>query len=314
MQMKKEDKIDSIRFWDDHAQLWEEKAYDKRKTYLRFPTSQKRQEITIQNIEKLALNKKVSIIDIGCANGELVRTLLRKEFTNAKGIDNSKNMINTAKKELIKELPHLDPDNIFSVSDADNFNVEKPVDFITAMGLIEYLIDIDGFFNKLYNILKPGGYVFIESRNKLFNLFSANEFTQESKIKELVKELKDIEKFSPIRDENEIEEIIRKTFISIGKSLENVEEKKEEKETTKFKKYPFKLPQYTPNEIEAFCKKSGLRLKNIIYYHPHPFIPKFENKIPKTFNRIALLMQLLGYTPLGATICSSFVSVIEKPN
>jgi hypothetical protein len=79
-----------------------------------------------------------------------------------------------------------------------------------------------------------------------------------------------------------------------------------------FEKYPFSLPQYTPHEIESLCKKHGLKLKYAIYYHPHPFPPKFENLFTQTYNKMAWLFEPLGYTPLGATICSSFIAVIKK--
>lgn len=306
--MKKEFKKDSIKYWNKHARVWEKMAYDKEKKYSRFPISQQRQDIVINEIEKLINTKKVSIVDLGCANGELVRSLLRKGFINVKGIDNSKNMIEVAKKETL----NINPNKIFFVDDIDNLNENETFDFVTAMGLIEYLSDIDNFFMKLHNMLNQGGYAFIESRNKLFNLFSANEYTLESPIRELIDELKDIKRFSPINDKKELENTIIKTFISIGRNLKNIELDNDVKETNKFDKFPFELPQFTPKEIETACKKHNLTLEHVIYYHPHPFLPKIEKNLPVIFNRIAFLMQPLGYTPLGATICSAFIAVIKK--
>ena len=311
--MKTKNKKDSIKYWDEHARDWEKMAYDKEKKYLKFPTSQQRQDITINEIEKLASTKKVSIVDLGCANGELVRTLLKKGFINVKGIDNSKKMTEVAKKILKKEIPHIDPNKIFFVDDVNYLNKNEIFDFVTAMGLIEYLINIDAFFKKLYHLLNRGGYAFIESRNKLFNLFSANKYTYKSPTRELVEELEDIKVFSPIKDEKEIEDIIIKTFISIGKNLENIKLSKEDKRIEKFDRFPFELPQATPKEIEILCKKHNLKLRYVVYYHPHPFLPKFENNFPTIFNRISLPMQPLGYTPLGATICSAFIAIIQKP-
>lgn len=311
--MREENKKNSIKYWDEHAKSWGKRAYDKGEKYLDFPTSQQRQDITINEIEKLANTKKTSIIDLGCASGGLVRTLLKKGFINVKGIDNSKKMTEVAKKILKKEIPHIDPNKIFFVDDVDYLNENETFDFVTAMGLIEYLLDIDAFFIKLYDILNRGGYAFIESRNELFNLFSANKYTCESPLRELVGELEDIKSFSPINNEKEVKNIITKTFISIGKNLENIELSREDKEIEKFDKFPFELPQFTPKKIEALCKKHNLRLGYVIYYHPHPFLPKFENNFPTIFNRVAFLMQPIGYTSIGATICSSFISVIERP-
>jgi len=307
--MKQEDKQDSIKYWDEHAHLWEGKAYDKDKQYLNFPVSQQRQDITVEAVEKMAKDKSASIIDFGCADGELVIDLLKRGFTNIKGIDNSSEMIETAKEKMRKEVSDLNPDKVFFVADADDFDEAEKFDFVIAMGLIEYLLDIDGFFGKLKRILKPNGCAFIESRNKLFNLFSANEHTVRSSMSELTEELKDVARFSPINQKDEVEKIAAKTFSLVPENLKDIGGG----ETKKFEKFPFDLPQFTPKEIESFCHKQELKLENVVYYHYHSFLPKFEKEFPIVFNRLALLMQPLGYTPLGATNCSAFIALI-KPN
>jgi len=80
------------------------------------------------------------------------------------------------------------------------------------------------------------------------------------------------------------------------------------------KEFPTKMirRQHTPEELESVLKKASLKLKYVVYYHCHPYLPRYEKLFPIIFNKIALIMQPLGYTPLGATICSAFVAVIEK--
>lgn len=309
--MIKTDKNNSIKYWNRHAKDWRKMAYDKNKAYLRFPSSGQREEITIKEIGNLARNKNVSIIDLGCGDGELVRNILGKGFRNVRGIDNSERMIAVAKQILKKKMSQIDANRIFSIDDVDSLKRDKTFDFVTGMGIIEYLLDIRAFFLRLTQILKPGGYAFIESKNKLFNLFSANKYTYKSDMMELVRKSDDVKRFSPVRDKKEIEKIAIKTFISIGNNLKNIKSGGNYKKP-EFEKYPFYLPQYSPQEIEALCKKYNLKLKYVIYYHPHPFPPKFEGDFPKTFNRIALSMEPLGYTPLGAVLCSSFIAVIQK--
>lgn len=310
--MKKENKKDSIKYWDQNARNWPEVFYDREKTYLQFPTSQQRQDITINLLEKLSVSKNASVIDIGCADGELVKTLFKRGFNNVKGIDNSKGMIDTAKERLKKEMPGIAPEKIFFVEDADRLDKSKTFDFITAMGLIAYLMDVEGFFQDLYDILNPGGYAFVESRNKLFNLFSANQRASRASVEDLVEELKDVGRLSPFKEDKQIENIVKKTFISVGETIKRLGLDEEIKKSEKFASFPFALPQFTPKEIEKFCEKHSLKLEYVVYYHIHPFLPKFEDNFPITFNRIALQMQPLGYTPLAATMCSSFIAVIKK--
>lgn len=289
--MNIKDKKKSIRFWDKNADSWQERAYGK--AY--FPISSERQNITVNMVLELAKNKRASIIDFGCADGELVRALVKKGFTNVIGIDNSKEMIRLAERKGKGK---------FFVADADNFNTEEKFDFVLAMGLIEYVLDIDKFFKSVKRILKPGGYAIIESRNKLFNLFSANKYTCQSDMGELVKELDSVKRFSPIINQKEIDRIIQRSFVPI--TLKGKRNKK------KFGQYPFDLPQFTPQDIEIFSRRQGLKMKHVVYCHYHPFIPRYESQFPVIFNQIALSMRELGYTPLGATSCSSFIALIKK--
>lgn len=309
--MKKKDKKNSIAYWNRHASDWEKMAYNKEKKYLRFPSSAQRENITVNEIKKIASSKNISIIDLGCANGELVRHLLRDGFKNVHGVDNSAKMIALAKQFLKKEIPAVDANAVFSVCDVDDLKENRPFDVITGMGIIEYLLDLNSFFSKVAKGLKKGGYAFIESRNKLFNLSSANRYTEESDIGTLVKSVGDSARFSPIQDKKSIEKIVLRTFVAIGNNLKTVTPQKS-KEGKKFESYPFSLPQYTPQEIAALCQKHSLKVKYVIYYHPHPFPPKFSHEFPRTFNRIALGMEPLGYTPIGATMCSSFIAVMQK--
>ena len=309
--MNKKDKKNSIAYWNRHASDWEKMAYNKGKKYLRFPSSEQRENITVNEIKNISSSKNVSIIDLGCANGELVRHLLRDGFKNVHGVDNSEKMIALAKQFLKKEMPAVDANAVFSVADVDGLKENGSFDMIIGMGIIEYLLDLNSFFSKVSQGLKKGGYAFIESRNKLFNLCSANRYTEESDISTLVKSLGDSARFSPIQDKKEIEKIVLRTFIAIGNHLKTATPQKA-KERNKFETYPFSLPQYTPQEIEVLCQKHSLKVKYIVYYHAHPFPPKFSRELPPTFNRIALGMEPLGYTPLGATLCSSFIAVIQK--
>lgn len=309
--MKKKDKKNSIAYWNRHASDWEKMAYNKEKKYLSFPSSAQRENITVNEIEKIAPGKNVSIIDLGCANGELVRHLLRDGFKNVRGVDNSAKMIALAKQFLKKEMPAIDANAVFSINDVDNLKENSYFDVITGMGIIEYLLDLNAFFSKVARGLKKGGYAFIESRNKLFNLYSANRYTEESDMATLVKSVRDSARFSPIQDKKAIEKIVLQTFVSIGDQLKTVTPQKS-KEGNKFESYPFSLPQYTPQEIAALCQKHSLKVKYIVYYHAHPFPPNFSREFPQTFNRIALGMESLGYTPIGATLCSSFIAVIQK--
>src|SRR5688572_15340485 len=51
-------------------------------------------------------------------------------------------------------------------------------DAVTALGLIEYLDDDAGLFAEAARLLRPGGRFAVSCRNRLYNLLSANDYTQ----------------------------------------------------------------------------------------------------------------------------------------
>jgi hypothetical protein len=155
------------------------------------------------------------------------------------------------------------------------------------------------------------GTAFIESRNKLFNIFSANDYTSNIKdMPNLIKELDLIEYLSPIQSKS-TDRIVFETMAEISNGLSSKDLGSDIKKKS-FRKYPFELPQYTPLEFVDLCKEANLTMKEVVYYHCHPFAPRYGIEFPQIFNKIGVLMQPLGYTPIGAIICSAFVSKIEK--
>ena len=295
------DKAESVKYWNDVAKDWKRMAYNTDKPASIFPSSQLRQKIVIDEV-KNNIKKDAKILDIGCADGSLVIELIKNGYTSVKGIDNSPKMIKEAKNQLKKAGYNLE--NVFTVADADNFYTDDEFDVVTALGLVEYVQDLDDFFDIVYDLLKPRGKVYIESKNKLFNIFSANNYTLDSDIKELMNELDDVKCLSP----KKLSDVVIGTYVDIGKRLENV---KEETKST-YKKYPFKLPQYSPKELMFVAEGNLFSAKKIIYYHFHPFPPRYRKDFPMLYDELGIMMQPLGYTPVGALMCSAYVMVIKK--
>lgn len=303
-------------YFDEVSKDWFRRAYDPENTFIAFPTGKVRQDITISEMKKLNTGKRV--IDLGCGIGQLVIELLKAGY-DVIGIDNSPKMIVEARNLLAKELPRLNGSKIFQIRDCTNQDINDRFDVVTAMGLLEYLEDDFAFFEAINSLLKDKGFAFIECRNRLFNINSGNQYilkeSESGDLKELILQLDSIEKYSPVS----IKEIVKIQATMFKEIAENIEKEYNAKILTPddipvFKEYPTKMvrKQYTPKELEELVKKAGLKLKYVVYYHCHPYLPRYEKLFPTVFNRIAFLMQPLGYTPLGSTICSAFVAVIEK--
>ena len=307
--MEKENKKESIDYWNRNAEKWKRFAFDPKGDFAEFPTSGQRGKIVIDEIVKQGKERRnASILDLGCADGALLMALIDNGYCNVSGIDNSAAMINEARKRLKLKSTTLNEEDIFVLGDVDNLILPGNYDFISALGLIEYLVDVQSFFTNVSNRLNDSGLVFIESRNKLFNLFSANQYTLKSDIPYLLGELEKSRSYSPITDEADIASIVANIYKGVDIDATAIAGKPCLPNGT----YPFDLPQYSPSELNGILSKSGLKIRNIIYYHAHPFPPVFEKNISIAFNKLALAMQPLGSTPIAATMFSSFVAIVEK--
>lgn len=99
--------------------------------------------------EKTFGNKNISVLDVGCGNGDFLRYLSGQGFTNLTGVDFSSNQddkINFVQK------------NIFEVS-ADTFG--QKFDCVASLATIEHVEDVHKFMNILSSLVKPGGVVCI---------------------------------------------------------------------------------------------------------------------------------------------------------
>ena len=306
--MLQKNKQKSIEYWDNSAATWKYKAYSPDQNYTSFPSSLVRNEIVINELLKIN-DKNIRILDIGCADGGLICDMVKNGFTNVVGIDNSPEMINQAKIDFKKKFPQIDCDNMFLLKDADDDFLNETFEVITAIGLIEYVKDLDSFFYKLRKIMNRDSIALIESRNKLFNLFSANQYTinDSQNIKVLVDELDYIKHLSP--NQNQAEAILS-SIQFLSEKLRNFDLNKEI-EQKQFQEYPFELAQYSPKELMEIVGKENLNLNEIFYYHSHLFPPRFGKDFLQLYNLIGVLLQPLGNTPLGALICSAYVAKIK---
>ena len=70
--------------------------------------------------------------------------------------------------------------------------------------------------------------------------------------------------------------------------------------------------QHTPSALAASAQRRGFKLEHVVYWHAHAYPPRYEKHFPKIYNRLSVLMSPLGYTPLGAWFCSSFLAVLKN--
>jgi SAM-dependent methyltransferase len=112
-------------------------------------------------IEKAVTGKKdVSILDVGCAKGELLY-YLKSRFDDKSlylcGVDFSETLIEVATN--FKGLQGVD----FYNDDAETFKIEKKFDVIMSSGLLGFFDDSTAFLDNILSHLKPGGMICLTS-------------------------------------------------------------------------------------------------------------------------------------------------------
>lgn len=115
-------------------------------------------------------------LDVGCGTGELVCDLARHGWA-AKGVDFAPEMIALARAKAESENVAAD----FVVASAFDYEAAPAsVDLIAANGFIEYITpeQLERFLALARAWLAPGGALLVGSRNRLFNAFSLNAYTQ----------------------------------------------------------------------------------------------------------------------------------------
>ncbi len=306
-------------FFNKVSKEWTERTYDPSGNFLKFPSNKVRMETALREITNLKINGK--FLDIGCGTGQLVVELLKKN-NEVLGIDIAEKMIGNSKENLAKANLKLDAETIFKVMDLANLpkNTKNfSFDGATALGLLEYLETDSELFTVLKKALKKGGYALVECRNKFFNLFSMNKYTSQlaisGELPELMEKFSEVWKYSPwpyAKLPLIQKDISKGIFEFINSSLSN--KKWFAAQPPAFSNYPQKMVrrQHTPQELEVAAGKFGFALEYVVYWHAHPYPPVLEKNFPAFYNKVSFLMAPLGYTPLGAWMCSSFIAVLRK--
>jgi len=118
--------------------------------------------------QSLGIKKDSTILDIGCATGDL-SIFLSKQSKNVTGIDLDADMIEIAKQKLIKEkISNVD----FNTGDMEKLDISyKPnsFDLVFCMGNtlvhLDTISKIETFFLKVKNILKDNGLFIFQIMN-----------------------------------------------------------------------------------------------------------------------------------------------------
>lgn len=264
---------ETLEYFTKYAKKW------RRKVDSPIDNTIKQRDNYILNIIKQNKSQIKNILDIGCGNGGLT-CIISKKGINITGIDFSKEMIKIAKNNSKKYKCKTVTFEHYSIFD---FPVQSNTyDLVFANGFIEYISfkELIQFLKICFKSLKNGGLLIISSRNRLFNLFSLNEFTKREIKAGTIKSL-----------------LYESTLLASCRNTKQLLKNKVGIPTSKDKKQPYTgidvsiRYQYTPLQLIKILQSKGFIPVDISPVHIHGSPPIFKKNHLNIHNYISCLLQ-----------------------
>lgn len=114
----------------------------------------RRRPFTVGIISKWLPDRNATVLDIGCANGDLLAEMRKQGYHNVRGVDPSPSCARNAKDlygiDVVTAPISRIPDGI------------GRFDLVILASVLEHILDFKGTLARLRKLLKPGGCVFVE--------------------------------------------------------------------------------------------------------------------------------------------------------
>ena len=213
-------------------------------------------------------------------------------------VDDNPEVLKSAQQFGIKSLFHV------TQPDASTTKLQNSeFDAISANGFIEYLsiVQIKNFIKFCKKNLKKNGFLILGSRNRLYNLFSLNEYSN----KEIHK--KTFKKFY-LESINLAKSHLNNFLKSKKINFEDAQLKQPKTSINVDKRH-----QFSPSQLINLLERYNFKIIEISPINCHPVIPKIYNSninYKKISNFISLDKNKLGLIPFA----SSFMIAAKKLN
>jgi len=219
-----------------------------------------------------------ALLDVGCGTGDLALEAARRGAQTV-GIDFAEEMIRIAEERAEKE--GLSSARFVCASVFDFEFEPSAFDAISANGFIEYisLEQLRQFLAKSFRGLKRGGALLLGSRNRLFNAFSLNKFTEDELASGTVEPL--------------LWESIAWTRARSFKDLRGLAPAPLPKKAAKQANTGIGVSvrhQFTPLQLARLLEGQGFSPCDVAPIHIHGVPPKFKDAYPEIHARMSNLL------------------------
>ncbi len=266
---------------------------DAHKTLPHYPANYFRLKMLKREVKKLGAT---SMYETGLGEGTPLAHMANMGLRVA-GSDIAQNMVAAAKANFSRR--GLDPDvvQIGNIDDPASYANQLEgglFDAMMASGVLPHVADDQQALRNMRAIVRPGGSVFIEFRNKMFSLFTLNRFTKEFFLDELLPGVS-----APIRDA-----VAQELDQRLATNLPPLRDKNEGGDGPGYDL--IQANYHNPLELLEQFEKLGFSNMKIHWYHFHPAPPMLENAIGPAFREAAMQMEF-DSSWRGMFLCSAGV-------
>ena len=263
-------------------------------------------------LNSFAENELKRIVEVGVGEGTPLVTLAKAGIDVA-GFDLSQKMVEKTKKNLEKH--QFSGSNIIwgDIQDPITYSpllIDGQYDALLAMGVMPHVENDHLVLSNMKSMIRPGGRVFIEFRNKLFSLFTFNRYTFEFILDDLLDgvspKLKDYIS-QDLKNRLEMDEPKKRTF---GESGNLVNGNRDENVPG----YDAILSRFhNPFEVLDLFSRFEFEDSKLLWYHYHPAMPFLDKEHEQLFRNEALKLEHESSGWKGLFLCSAFVVEARKP-
>lgn len=252
------------------------------------------------------------VVEVGVGEGTPLITLA-KAGIDVSGFDISHKMVAKAKENFKNN--GRDENKIIwgDIQDPITYSpllIQGQFDGLLAMGVTPHVRNDEFVLNNMRDMVKPGGQVFVEFRNKFFSLFTFNKYTFEFIMDDLLRgvspRLKKIVEMD-LKERLEMNKpIARLTGESANQAKSNADD-----ETLGYDAILSKF--HNPFEVLDLFAKCGFVDSKLLWYHYHPAMPHLSDKDKNLYRDEALKLEHDVTNWRGMFLCSAFVVEAVKP-
>ena len=288
----------ALQYFRNWAGDWQEKSANLSGGY---NVIESRNNAVLDVVDNVATVKR--FLDVGCGTGQLVIAVAKRGI-EAEGNDFAEEMIAQCEenRKSAGVSAKFTSGSFFDVTFDDS-----SYDVISAQGFIEYISprDMTVFFERCFDMLRPGGSLVVGSRNRLFNAFSLNDFTTLEiglgTIQVLLLEAVALQTSDT-----------QKAAFKALRQFERVDPQPENHPVTGVKvdtRY-----QFAPGELIFRLRRCGFEPETIFPVHYHGVSPKLKAENPELHSLIAQSVANLGLRDQRVVpLCSTYVLEVRKP-